>query len=202
MLLFNNDTEGGYPFDNHVEITVRPAREAEFNLYFRNPEWSQSSSIRCADARVQREGDYWRVTKRWKAGDKVSISFTPSVKELTACNGEVALQYGALVFVQPIPATRTVIKNYPLQGFYDAYYEPVDNERAELAFPLETRWNSFDFKPVREAGKGSELRPFDSPRVKLNGTMVNTVSGARTSVDLVPIGNAPTLRRLTFPVKP
>ncbi len=198
------DIEEGtaYPFDNQIEVTVRPSREAEFNLYFRNPEWSVSSTIRCVDARVEREGDYWRVTKRWKAGDKVRISFTPSVKELVACNGEVALQYGALIFAQPIPASRTVIKSYPLPGFEDAYYEPTDKEGAALAFPLESRWNGFDFKPVRELTAGSDLRPFDSPRVKLNGTMVNTTTGAKTSVDLVPFGSAPTLRRLTFPVKP
>lgn len=196
------EEQTAYPFDNRIEVIVRPAHEAEFTLYFRNPEWSVSSSIRCADARVEREGDYWLVTKRWKAGDRVNISFTPSVKELVACNGEVALQYGALVFAQPIPASRSVIKSYPLPGFQDAYYEPVDKEVAELAFPLEARWNGFGFKPVQDAAAGSALRPFDSPRVKLRGTMVNSVTGAKTSVDLVPFGNAPALRRLTFPVKP
>lgn len=191
-----------YPFDNRILVTVRPAREAEFNLYFRNPEWSQSTSVRCADASVEREGDYWRVTKRWKAGDKVSLSFAASVKELAACNGEVALQYGALVFALPIPATRTVIKTYPLPGYQDAYYEPVDQKSSELAFPLETRWNGFGFKPVRESSAGSISRPFDSPKVKLNGTMIHTATGEKTNVELVPFGNAPTLRRLTFPVKP
>jgi hypothetical protein len=46
------------------------------------------------------------------------------------------------------------------------------------------------------------LRPFDQPLVLLQGVLTRQSDGAEVNVSLVPLGNAPTLRRVTFPISP
>jgi DUF1680 family protein len=191
-----------YPFENTVKILVSPEREAEFPLLFRDPEWSDGTRVECAGASIVREGSYWTVTRRWKAGDTVTLEFRPSVREIAAVNGEVALQYGALLFVEPIAARKQVIKNYAVAGFEDAYYLPAPGGYHAFALPAALRWKGFGFKPSYDAEVGDVLHPFDRPVVRLHGKGIRQSDGAEVEVSLVPLGNAPTLRRVTFPIAP
>lgn len=191
-----------YPFDLHVEITVRPSRENSFSLYFRDPQWSRGTRVVCAGARVERVGDFWRVSKWWKAGDRITLDFAAEVRQVAAVNGEIALQYGPLLYALPIPAVRKVVKTYPVGGFADTYYTPVHEILDRPALPAESRWNGFGFVPAAKKLETEPLRPWDEPPVALHGEITNQANGARTIVELVPLGNAPTLRWLTFPVVP
>ena len=190
-----------YPFDNVVEIEIRPEREAEFPILLRDPGWSMGTAMRASGARIGREGDYWIVRKKWKAGDTVSLSFTPAVREVPAANGEIALQYGALLFAQRIEAQKRRVKSYAVAGFEDSHYLAVPGKYEPLALEARSRWRAFGMKAV-PAKSGNPLRPFDEPMVLLQGTMLRQSDGAEVEVALVPLGNAPTLRRLTFPVLP
>jgi uncharacterized protein len=187
-----------YPFQNAVEIVVRPDQPTEFALLLRDPGWSRGTNVSSPGAQISRVGEYWRVSKKWNAGDAIQVRFTPIVEEVVAVNGEVALQYGALLFARPIPSTRTVIRTYPLAGFEDAYYEPSEAIE-EWVLLSEERWNAFGFQPVTSSSADS-LRPFDAPVVTLRGKMMRKAGGEKVDVDLVPLGNAPVLRRLTHSV--
>jgi hypothetical protein len=46
------------------------------------------------------------------------------------------------------------------------------------------------------------LRPFDQPVVLLQGKVTRQADGAEVDIALVPLGNAATLRRVTFPIAP
>src|SRR6185437_7344709 len=113
-----------YPFKNTVDFTVFPERENEIPLYFRNPAWSRQTRIVAAGARVKREGAYWLVQKRWKAGDTIHIEFAPEIKIVRTINNEVAIQYGPLIFAQPLASEMKVIKHYSFASFKDSIYEP------------------------------------------------------------------------------
>ncbi|HWB16623.1 MAG TPA: beta-L-arabinofuranosidase domain-containing protein [Vicinamibacterales bacterium] len=191
------DERTAYPFDYVVEIGVAPARDVEFSLLLRDPEWSRGTAVDCPNARISREGDYWRVTKRWTAGDTVRVTFAPVVREIPAVNGEVALQYGALVFAKPIASTKSVTKSYPLSGFEDTHYEPAPGEPLDLKLRADARWTSFGFAPVQIAAGPDIQQPFDAPTVALRGQMLRA-DGTPVDVELVPLGNAPLLRRVTF----
>jgi hypothetical protein len=193
------DERTGYPFDHGVEIDVAPARDVEFSLLLRDPGWSRGTTVRCAGARISREGDYWRVAKRWTAGDTVHVTFAAVVQEIPAVNGEVALQYGALVFAHPIASARTVTKTYALPGFEDTTYEPAVGAPLDLALPAAARWTGFGLTPVQRAPGPDVPHPFDSPALVLRGEM-RRGDGRTIAVDLVPLGNAPLLRRVTFPI--
>ncbi len=198
----NIEEKTHYPFENTVEIAVRLEREAEFPLLFRDPEWSSGTTVKCDGATISREGYYWVVTKKWKDGDAVNLEFVPSVREVPAVNGEVALQYGALLFVQPIEAHKQVIKTYPLPGFEDAYHLPTPGKYLALALPSSLRWQGFGLKATHVASGANPLRPFDQPVVLLQGKLTRQSDGAHVDVSLVPLGNAPILRRVTFPMVP
>lgn len=189
----------GYPFDHIVEIDVAPEHDVAFSLLLRDPGWSRGTTVRCPGARISRQGDYWHVSKRWTAGDTVHVTFAPVVQEIQAVNGEVALQYGALVFARPIASTKTVTKTYRLAGFEDAHYAPAPDEPADLQLPADARWTGFGLTPVRISPGPDVRRPFDAPAIVLRGRLLRA-DGTPVAIDLVPLGNAPLLRRVTFPV--
>jgi DUF1680 family protein len=188
-----------YPFDHAVEIAVAPERDVDLSLLLRDPAWSRGTTVRCAGAQIAREGDYWRVTKRWTSGDTVHVAFAAVVQEIQAVNGEVALQYGALLFAQPIASTRTVTKTYPIAGFEDAHYEPASGAPLDLKLPADARWRGFGLAPVQRSAAPDVQRPFDTPAIVLRGRMLRA-DGTPVAIDLVPLGNASLLRRATFSI--
>jgi hypothetical protein len=191
-----------YPFENGIEITVQAEREIEFPLLLRDPGWSHGSSVTCEGADIRREGGYWIVTRKWKASTIVSLQFRPTVREVAATNGEVALQYGALLFVQRIEERKTVTKTYPVKGFEDTTYLPMPGKHEAFVLPASSRWRGFGLKPVYLTHGTNWLRPFDTPVVTLQGTLPGKSHPSEIAVTLVPIGNAPILRRATFPIAP
>jgi DUF1680 family protein len=194
---FSLDERTRYPFENTVEMHVRSDSADAFPLYLRNPEWSKKTRVVCDGASISREGSYWRVLKRWKSGDTVRIEFTPEVQEIPAVNGEVAIQYGALAFAKPLPSERKAIKKYEVDRFEDTVYTPLPNGENDLSLPAGQLAKAF--QPVVVKPEKTSEHPFDSPWVELHGHFVRS-TGASEAATLVPLGNAPTLRRITFPV--
>jgi DUF1680 family protein len=189
-----------YPFEPTVEITIRPDRECEFPLYFRNPRWSRETRIVSAGARIERKGDYWRVIKHWNSGDTVSLEFKPEVRETSAINGEVAIWYGPLVFALPLASKKKSIKQFKFGHFEDSVYEPASAGNIRSGLPAAQRAKAFTVESKRRPEEGNPLRPFDSPLIELHGYMISSLANTREAVTMVPLGNAPLLRRMTFPV--
>jgi uncharacterized protein len=206
-----------YPFENTVTIQMQSKEPVEMTLLLRNPAWSGETTLVCEGAEIVRDGMYWEVhKKKWEAGDTVQIAFTPTVQMVLAVNAEAALQYGALVFAKPIPAKETVVSTYPVDGFKDLHFEPTARTDNVLALPDQARWplnlpqsdtteetTTSAIKPfkVRHVEGANLLRPFDSPALVLEGTMLDTANqNTPQSVTLVPLGNANQLRRVTFPI--
>jgi DUF1680 family protein len=194
------DQRTQYPFGPVVEIDLHPERAVAFPLRLRNPLWSAGTTVACAGANITREGDFWVVTKTWRDGDSLKLTFTPVIREVPAADGEVALAYGALLFAEPIEAIRVSVKTYPVQGFEDTYYVPAPGSFEELELKAGLRADAFGFKHVVETGVSDPLRPFDTPSSTLQGMMTRKATGIGKAVTLVPMGCAPTLRRLTFSI--
>jgi hypothetical protein len=189
-----------YPFENTVEVIVRPDGESTFPLYFRNPGWSGATKVICAGAAVERQGDCWRVTKHWKAGDSIHLEFTPEIREIQAVNGDIAIQYGALIFAQPLPSEKRTIKHYSQPGFEDSVYTLGAGSHADCGVPARERANAFRPVVASESTLLNPLYPFDTPRIELRGHLISKATSALETATLVPMGNAPLLRRVTFPV--
>jgi hypothetical protein len=189
-----------YPFENLIEFEIQPESAIEFPLYFRDPGWSKGTTVTCPGANITQEGGYWIVSKKWQPGDRVRLGFEASIREVPAVNGEVALQYGALLFAQPVAAEKKVVTTYPIPGFEDAYFLPTPGKDNALHLPASSRWQSFGLQAVKLRDGTDHLHPFDQPLVALKGNLISQSDGSEVSVMLVPIGNAPVLRRVTFPI--
>lgn len=69
-------TAGDYPVGDRVEIAVNPSRPEPFTLSLRVPRWSEKTTIAVDGEPVAATpGTYARVTRTWRAGDRVSVGF-------------------------------------------------------------------------------------------------------------------------------
>jgi hypothetical protein len=193
-----------YPYSGDVEMLVRPAKPLAFCLWLRNPCWSSVTRIACPGAEIRLVGHFWQVRKRWQAGDKVLVHFDQTIREIPAISGEVALQYGPLLYVLPIPGTAKTVKTYRKPGFRDFLMSGEKELDVSLGLPATQRNHAFGFaaKPVAVPGADQD-RPLDNPPVVLEGKLVSSRDGRLVPVTLVPMGAAAaSLRRVTFPVVP
>ena len=188
-----------YPFENTVTVEIQSNGAPEFPLYLRDPGWSRDTVVKCDGAVISRENSYWVVRKKWQQSDKVHITFTPTIQEVLAVNGEIALKYGALLFAQSLEAQKTTLKTYPVPGFEDSYYKLCRKYEA-LDLSASSQWQSFGFKAMPATSGVNSLRPFDAALITLQGTMRRQSDGTQVAITLVPLGNAAILRRVTFPV--
>ena len=102
---FSLTQEGGYPFSEHVTVTVTCSRPAEQTLYFRIPAWAQGATIAVNGGRQPGEaepGRFAAVRRVWKSGDRVELEF-PMTMRLEAVDEQhrdtVALMRGPVVLM-------------------------------------------------------------------------------------------------------
>jgi hypothetical protein len=185
-----------YPFRSTVEFAIHPEKELNAPLRFRNPEWSRNTRVTCSGAHVSREGDYWVVRRHWRPGDTVRIAFSPQIQEIPVVDGEVAIRYGALIFAEPKPATRVSVKNYGVGDFEDSYYRPASSDTSTAESHKTLRLSELVVQ--HPSGNVDASYPFDTPLIALRGRIISAAQAPPAPITLVPLGNAPTLRRLTF----
>ncbi|HEY3855880.1 MAG TPA: beta-L-arabinofuranosidase domain-containing protein [Verrucomicrobiae bacterium] len=126
-----------YPWQGTMNITVQPAKPAEFDLHIRIPGWSQSVSsgtglYQFSDQSPKRahlkvngkvidnveiNRDYASLRRRWKSGDLVQLSLDMPVQQVTANlnvaadKGRVALQRGPMVYCFEGTDNGTAVQN-------------------------------------------------------------------------------------------
>jgi DUF1680 family protein/type II secretory pathway pseudopilin PulG len=185
------ETDTTYPFEDEVRMVVTPEKPLTCSLRLRVPGWAGGMSVAAPGASVT-EANGWRVlTKEWRAGDHISITFQPEVQRKALAGGEVYWQRGPLVYALPLQGDRKQIKSYPLAGFGD--YELAPQAGAFWNYAADEKISSFQFARVAATGN-----PWSNPPLRLAGKLVNGKSGKSEAVELVPMG-ASLLRRVAFP---
>lgn len=75
-----------YPFNETIEISVKPDRQATFPLWFRIPGWCKNSSLTVNQKVIKTSPDangFVRIERLWKPGDKIRLEFPMSVCVVT-----------------------------------------------------------------------------------------------------------------------
>jgi DUF1680 family protein len=95
-------SQTNYPFDGHAVFTVTPDQPHRFTVAFRVPEWATSfrATVPGGSPVTGQPGEYLRLTRDWKRGDRVvvtvdlAVRFTPGGKSYPGC---FAVERGPLV---------------------------------------------------------------------------------------------------------
>ncbi|TSA30200.1 MAG: hypothetical protein D4R65_13570 [Verrucomicrobiaceae bacterium] len=184
-------TDTGYPFEDEVRMTVTPKEPVTFGIRLRIPGWPGSMSVEAPGATASDEGNWRMLTKEWKAGDRITISFKPDIERRTMANGEVYWKRGPLVYALPIPADIKQTRTYPVAGFADYDYTPKPG--AFWDYGVDDESGNFQF--ARTAAQGN---PWINSPVRLTGNLINRKTDKSEPVKLMPMG-VNLLRRVAFP---
>ncbi len=186
-----------YPFSGDVELDIHPAQEVAFTLWLRNPSWSRDTKIICPGADIHLVNGYWQVHKKWNTDDKLTIHFDQAIRAIKAINGEVALQYGPMLYVLPVPGMERTVGTYAKSELKDYFVAAAKDTDTNLRLSQDKGTGTFGFVPKAVTGTNLDF-PLDNPPIVLEGTLLNS-KGAAVPVTLVPMGAQSTkLRRVTF----
>jgi hypothetical protein len=199
-----------YPFNETIEITVKPEREASFPLSFHIPDWCKKAEFTVNGANVKAppdENGFAWIDRPWKPNDTVRLQLpmSPCIatgKDANAGGAPYAsVSLGPLLFALPIPDTKDANTPDPAakwQFAIDARSGKSDNGIAVDRSPMPEKWDwplrsplrlrlnaaSIDWKPTLE-------KPLPPKRIA-KGKQTETIS-------LVPYG-CTKLRVSMFPV--
>jgi hypothetical protein len=169
-----------YPFNEAIEITVRPSREADFPLSFRIPGWCQSAELKLngeAQPAAPDANGFVRIKRLWKAGDTVRLQFpmTPSVVTGHDANAGSApyasVSYGPLLFALPIADTQDPNTPDPAAKWnyaLDAQGAKLEADLSVERTPMPAKWDWPLDAPLKLRAKAVSIdwRPApESPRL-------------------------------------
>lgn len=88
-----------YPKGNRVVLTIAPAKDSQFTLKLRIPNWSRSTRVRVNQRNVENveSGRYLALDRMWQNGDTVEIEFDFNFRFWTGekeCAGKVSVYRG------------------------------------------------------------------------------------------------------------
>jgi hypothetical protein len=92
-----------YPFQSEISFTVNTEKAVDFPLYLRVPAWCKNASVKVNGQPVAlntSSGDYIRLVKTWKNGDKISLQLPMQLKvrEWNENKNSVSVNYGPLTY--------------------------------------------------------------------------------------------------------
>ena len=95
-----------FPWDGAAEITVTPAKPADFTFYLRIPGWSNGTQVSVNGKPVSgvTPGQYLALAHRWSPGDEIREKFNMTAQVIEANRrvvddyGRLAVQRGPLVY--------------------------------------------------------------------------------------------------------
>lgn len=160
--------ETGYPFEGRVEIVVETDRPAEFPLRIRIPAWADGAQLTVAgDAVAAPAGDYARVVRRWRSGDRVVLTLPirpalhraarRNVQESLAPDGspvaQQVMRYDYLAITRgPLVQATGLIDGYKLSETLRFDGEPEVEEKDGILFLKPAGRAPIPFEPWFSAG--------------------------------------------------
>lgn len=216
------ECDTGYPFEEEIRLTIRPARERTFPLYLRIPAWCREPSIEVNGRAVAQDIDgkgFARLRRAWATGDRVTLRLpmrveitggheTPypqdkyfqkrSLSRLTDVNNPFAyVTHGPLLFALPIP---DVTPNQPVE--HAEFCRALDAASAArgarvLRAPMPAHWSWEIDAPLKIEMPAVR---FDWQPTELQPLPAGPVRGREpTTITLVPYG-CTKFRVAMFPV--
>lgn len=112
-----------YPWHGTVEIELEAAPDDEFEIALRIPEWCVGARVTCGADEQPAQPGYYRLRRRWHAGDRVVLDLPQPVRttrapyRVDAVRGCVAIERGPLVYcVEQIDQAGLPIDDFELRS--------------------------------------------------------------------------------------
>ena len=179
-----------YPFSETVTFEIAPEDPVAFELRLRIPGWATGYTLDAGDAEITEHDGFCRIRRLWGEGNRVTLSFQCKVEPLVACNGEVAVRRGPLLYALPIAGEQTVLKQYEIPGLADIAITPT-GELPDLRIDPDNLLFAEAQNPAADPA-----RPWHDAPIVLKGTLSDP-HGNQQAVTLVPMG-CTKLRQTTF----
>ncbi|MEX8546604.1 MAG: beta-L-arabinofuranosidase domain-containing protein [Mucilaginibacter sp.] len=131
-----------YPFESQVNFTVNTAKAVSFPIYLRVPAWCKNASVKVNGQAVAvntGSGDYIRLVKNWKNGDKISLQLPMQLKvrEWNENKNSVSVNYGPLTYSLKIDENYTR-EDSKATAIGDSKWQPGADPQ---------KWPSFEIHP-------------------------------------------------------
>jgi len=111
QITLNLKTVTEFPLDSTVVLSVDPSKTASFVINFRIPYWSKGFKATVAGKTYQANSTLLSISRNWKPGDKVEISFGMPVQVIPgglSYPGSVAIKRGPQVFAIDMGLNKSV----------------------------------------------------------------------------------------------
>lgn len=150
-----------YPFQESIEMAVKPAREAAFPLSLRIPGWCKSPELSVNGSTIPATPDkngFVRVERTWKPTDTVRLRLPMPVSVQTGKDHNAdgapyaSISYGPLLLALPIADTADANTPDPAAKWRYALDMPPGKAAAELTVerqPLPAKWDWPLASPLR-----------------------------------------------------
>lgn len=76
------ETKTAYPKNGKIRITVSSSVAEKFEIRFRNPYWSKTTTAAINDQSVEASDGYISITREWKCGDVIELNFDMSIEAI------------------------------------------------------------------------------------------------------------------------
>jgi DUF1680 family protein len=180
-----------YPFDDEIDFNISTKRAVTFSFTIRKPSWAGEMRVKSPGADIVQKGDRFIVTKRWKRGDWIRVTFENPIRISHLPDGKVSIYRGALLFAQKWGYTERTLprrfnppgfREYELRGRPNYPYSPHYIDPYSPSFGFHARWR-----------RGDALHPWSNPPLLLEGKMksASRKDGYEKRVRLFPAGSLP-----------
>ncbi len=101
-----------YPFREAVKLEMKIDHAAKFPLVLRIPGWAAGASVAVNGAPLAdvKPGEFFRVEREWRSGDRVELQFPMQVINTAWFHNSISVQRGPLVFSLKIGESWSALK--------------------------------------------------------------------------------------------
>jgi DUF1680 family protein len=200
-----------YPFREQIALAVNPERPVRFPLMLRIPGWATRATVSVNGEAIGgiRAGQFLRVEREWKAGDKVALTFPMAVRTSHWYNNSIAVERGPLVYSLKIGESWNKIKQTGPASDWEIYpttpwnYALLPDSFQVKALPMSKQPYSVEGAPVEIHAHGKRLPEWQMVDDSAGPLPVSPVKSKLPveEITLIPYGAAK-LRVTAFPFLP
>ncbi|HTR30810.1 MAG TPA: beta-L-arabinofuranosidase domain-containing protein [Puia sp.] len=160
-----------YPNEFSFDFQVNANGPVKFTLAIRKPGWATGETISYP---YTEEDGFYLITRTWRPGESVHLHLNADVITRTDRNNDFYFTHGPVVLARSIPATSQITRRYPLPGFYDYFYRPVNpGVYTYTGLPIEHSDNSRFEVTLFDPGQRREVNVWLTP---MQGTILRQVT--------------------------